>query len=587
MALNQNRKEHEGWEPYDTAFRLAAEQNVKILPILLGKSEATYPSANETRFPTEAEYGPPSSPWEDWIYEVVHRYGINGDFWTANPLLPYKPVTMWEVWNEPNLPEYNPLYWDGTKWVEKAQPENYAKFLRRTNQALQAAQNERGAGAEVLFAGLYSPGGMSVTEFLNKAHNVSEIFNSFTALSLHPYAFNGTTVEGNVSTARTALKNLGWNSKPIWVTEVGWPIEGEHAVYPIQQAEYLHNSFTWLVQNSATLNVPYVAWYDYRDINGAPWDFHSGLKDVNGNKRPSWCTYEDMIQVSFCNPFPPAWESDNLGGYIFGDQTVSAPEKGKLNIFAWGAGSQLWHKWYDPAIGGWSGWYQMISSKGHGNVASGPDSASWAPNRVDVVARVEDNSVEHWYWDGSAWHADNLGGGTKFDPTISAPESGKLNVFAVGGDGQLWHKWYDPAIGGWSGWYQMALATHGALTSGPDSVSWAPNRVDVVARAGDGTIEHWYWDGSAWHVDNLGGSNTVGAPAITSWESGRLDVFENIENSPHRKSWIPGVGWTAWEPMYGLISSGIDAASWGKGRIDIVAQAFLGNNSVMHAYTGS
>ena len=222
-----------------------------------------------------------------------------------------------------NLPGYNPWYWDGTKWVEKAQPENYARFLRRTNQALQAAQNERGAGAEVLFAGLYSPGGMSVTEFLNKAHNVSEAFNSFSALSLHPYAFNGTTVEGNVSAARTALKNIGWNSKPIWVTEVGWPIEGEHAVYPIQQAEYLHNSFTWLVQNSASLNIPYVAWYDYRDINGAPWDFHSGLKDVNGNKRPSSSDLRGHDPGQLLQPVPALmgkrqprrlhlWRSDRL-----------------------------------------------------------------------------------------------------------------------------------------------------------------------------------------------------------------------------------------------------------------------------------
>lgn len=597
---------------FDNQVRSAAKHNVTIIANLYQSRAA----CNPQRFPNPGTtmYG----AWKlenqnGFLWALVQRYGFSGTFWTepANAEVPYHPIRIWEVWNEENLPGNNP--------GESIQPQKYAQLLVDSANTIRRAQEQKSGQSveatdtKVVMGGLVRGGvvpfnaAMTVTNYLNSIYSSpsgytpTQFHNAFDGLSYHPYALTGNAgnAEQGINDARGALDQsrsaLGGGSdsgKTLWITELGWPVMNLSSTpNDFLQAQVLAESFAWIYQQADAKKIKYAAWFVNQDYASSCeswtcWAALAGLRRADGSERPSRCAYADLIQVHFCNPYPTSWANENLGGLIFGDQTISAPEKGKLNVFAWGAGNQLWHKWMDPAIGGWSGWYQMIPPKGHGNVASGPDSASWAPNRVDVVARVEDGTVEHWYWDGSEWYVDNLSGGTKFDPTVSAPEAGKLNVFAVGGDNQLWHKWYDPAIGGWSAWYQMSLVTHGALTSGPDSVSWAPNRVDVVARAGDGTIEHWYWNGSTWGLDNLGGSNTVGAPAITSWESGRLDVFENISNSPYRKSWIPGVGWTTWEPMYGLINSGIDATSWGKGRIDLVAQAYFGNNSVMWAHTG-
>ena len=496
MELNWNRKVHEGWGPYNKVFTLAAERNISILPLIYGKAESAYPSADEHRFPTEAEYGPPSSPWETWIYEVVQRYGINGDFWKENPTLPYKPVKVWEVWNEPNLKANNPWFWNKEKklWEEKVQPEKYAGFLKQTNLLLQKAQNERGAGAEVLLGGLYSPGGMSVPEFLEKVHNVPESGNSFSGLSLHPYSFSDgpPVVTIYVNSARSNLTYFFGAGKSLWVTELGWnlsPWEDKNhpGVSVNQQAEFLSSSFNWLRNESANLNLQYVAWFDYRDISGSSWDFHAGLLEEGGGRRPAWCTYEDLIQVNFCNPYPPNWFNINLGGYTTSDPTIASWESGRLDVFARGGDSRLWHKAYSFSTDNWSPWEPLGGA--YTSSYPSPDAVSWGPNRIDLVF-LNGTSVEHYYLTGSSWGSDNLQGWACSAPTIASKDVGQLEVFVRGcADNGLWRDVFTPASG-WSGWLPLS----GKLASGPDAVSWGPNRVDVVTQGYLGNQSlMWAW----------------------------------------------------------------------------------------------
>ena len=59
--------------------------------------------------------------------------------------------------------------------------------------------------------------------------------------------------------------------------------------------------------------------------------------------------------------------------------------------------------------------------------------------------------------------------------------SGRLDVFARGGDNALWHLPFD---NGWGGWESLG----GYLTSGPAATSWAPQRIDVFARGGHNQV---------------------------------------------------------------------------------------------------
>src|SRR6266536_3660151 len=124
------------------------------------------------------------------------------------------------------------------------------------------------------------------------------------------------------------------------------------------------------------------------------------------------------------------------------------------------------NKWYDS---GWSDWESL-----GGILTSSPAASSWASGRLDVFARGTDSALWHkWYESGwSDW--ESLGGTLISAPAAVSWDQGRIDVFARGTDSALWHKWYDS---GWSEWESLG----GILTSSPAASSWAAGRLDVFA----------------------------------------------------------------------------------------------------------
>lgn len=120
---------------------------------------------------------------------------------------------------------------------------------------------------------------------------------------------------------------------------------------------------------------------------------------------------------------------------------------------------------------------------------------------------------------------------------------------------------------GWFGYESLG----GIITSRPTAVSWANNRIDVVARGADGAVYHRWWDGAHWNGWESLGGQIQGAPAICSWGNGRLDIFAwGMDQSLWHK-WYQG-GWSGWERLGGQLSSEPACVSWASNRIDIVAR---------------
>ncbi len=129
----------------------------------------------------------------------------------------------------------------------------------------------------------------------------------------------------------------------------------------------------------------------------------------------------------------------------------------------------------------------------------------------------------------------------------------------------------------WHGWEDLG----GIITSRPQAVSWAANRIDVVARGTDSAVWHRWWDGSAWRGwESLGGF-IHGAPAICSWASGRLDIFAVGGDHKLYHKWFQG-GWSGWESLGGFLTSEPCAVSWGNNRIDVFARG--GDNAMWHLW---
>ena len=158
-----------------------------------------------------------------------------------------------------------------------------------------------------------------------------------------------------------------------------------------------------------------------------------------------------------------------------------------------------------------------------GYLTSSPAAVSWGNGRIDGFARGTDGALwhqgYHGTWDGWKSLGGYLAPGT--GPAVSSWGAGRLDVFVVGTDNELWYKYYQSGSG-WSGWYPLG----GYLTSSPAAVSWGNGRLDIFARGTDGALwqKHYENGWSTWTP--LGGYLAPGTgPAVSSWAAGRLDLF--------------------------------------------------------------
>lgn len=150
-------------------------------------------------------YLPPASnaTFAAYATAFMKRYGAHGDFWKANPRLPYVPVTVVEVWNEPdNLFD----------WGQQINLSDYAQMY----EAVRTAVHRVNRRARVM------TGGLAWTE-----SSLPRLLKAFRgkpmdALAIHPY---GATPSQSVMVARDALAYLrrsGRGRTPVSANEYGW-----------------------------------------------------------------------------------------------------------------------------------------------------------------------------------------------------------------------------------------------------------------------------------------------------------------------------------------------------------------------------
>jgi hypothetical protein len=582
------------WSHYDGIFRSAAEHHLRVLADLYGNL-GSCPSANAFPVPGSGNFTEYTS---GFIPEVVRRYGSGGSFWTENPSLPYDPITTWEVWNEPNLPAN-----DSAGVID---PQAYAQLLIATSSAIRSVD----PAASVLIGGIAFDGAprsslQSIGGYLGSiyeqpvGYTAEEFDNAFDGVGIHPYAvsgrgstfeFGGPAVsEERVEEARSVLDALGGGGpagKSMYVTELGWPSEFAPAaeITPAVQARYLTETMAWLYQHAADYDISYAAAFtsrDYRPREGCSepecWPQYSGLKRLEflpskappGGPteaeykvdRPARCAYKALVSGIGCFQ----WTAEELGGPVGGAPAVATEGAGRLEVFARGADGRVDARAFGPG-GEWGAWAPLPGPA----TASGPAAVSWGPDRMDVVARLPDGSVEHWgrEGEGAGWGDENLGGLTTGEPAIASWAPGRLDVFVRGSDGTLDHSAWE-ATSGWSAWEHLPGPP---ITSSPAAVAWSTGRLDVVAALADGSVEHWAYQEGQWVTENLGGS-AASAPAIASGSPNRLTVFvRGTDGELEQQTWDPIGRWSGWSKVPGVsVASGPTAVAWNPNRLDVVA----------------
>lgn len=174
--------------------------------------------------------------------EVLNRYGPQ--------------IEAVEIWNE-----YNGSFAKGPATTDRAG--TYFKMLRTAHAAIKAARPDvtvvAGATAGVplpYFEKLFAAGAL----------------NHLDVVSIHPYRTPSTPegLEVQVAGLRNLMAKYG-AVKPIWVTEIGWPLHaaqapGDLAIDETTQAAFLIRACALL----ASAGVPRVYWYQFREDSATP-----------------------------------------------------------------------------------------------------------------------------------------------------------------------------------------------------------------------------------------------------------------------------------------------------------------------------
>jgi hypothetical protein len=119
---------------------------------------------------------------------------------------------------------------------------------------------------------------------------------------------------------------------------------------------------------------------------------------------------------------------------------------------------------------------------------------------------------------------------------------GRIDLFWIGADGALWHRWWGAT--GWSDDERLG----GEPASAPAVVSWAANEQQVFIVGRDGQLWNIYWDSRAWHhwVAMGGAFGADAQVAAATWGANRIDIFVSDADALWHRFWN-GVEWVEWQ----------------------------------------
>jgi hypothetical protein len=214
---------------------------------------------------------------------ATRRYGPNGSFWTGKPWPRSVRPRYWQVWNEPNLPNW----WNG-RGVE---PKAYGRFLKYTSMAAKDGDRD----ARIVSAGLPQTtceSGPCIDEFLREMWRVPNISDWVDVVAIQPYAEDYRGIFRLLGLARNqTIRSLG-KSKPLMVTEFGWGTGGRHRHFSATesgQASLLRDAFNKMIEYRLRYRLRGAYWFGFKDFPmGASWQYHTGLFDRDWRMKPAW-----------------------------------------------------------------------------------------------------------------------------------------------------------------------------------------------------------------------------------------------------------------------------------------------------------
>jgi hypothetical protein len=284
------------WRAMDVEVAFAAYYGMRLRPFILGLP------AWVQRGSHSSDYPPVSSRffqknWKYLLVQLIDRYGPKGLLWkylhAVAPQIRKQPIRSWQIWNEPNARTY---------WKPGATAaEGYAKLLRISATTIR----RHDPSAKVIAAGLFLQplDGVTMPQFVDELYKQPGAAASFDALALHPYARSVAGVLKQIRLARRLMAENGDATKPLWITELGWPTQraygrGLFVKSEGAQKRLLARTFRTILANRQRWHIGSLTWYTWRDNNlFTTCDLcrFSGLFRADLTPKPAWGAFTQIM----------------------------------------------------------------------------------------------------------------------------------------------------------------------------------------------------------------------------------------------------------------------------------------------------
>lgn len=237
------------------------------------------------------DHSPPVSfsDYAAYAGALAGRYGPGGVYWLENPELSPLPVETYEVWNEPDNPQY---------WYRSPNPVAYADMYTRARAAIDAVE----PGARVLVGGLMRPAWFLSAMLAADPGLRAQI----DGVAIHPYAATPAAVLGGVRSARLAMRAQGLASVPLYVTEFGWTTEHPRARDWVPEAArpgYIAQTFSALGHTDCDLAAVLLYAWATPERNPANAEDWFGISPPGAQPSPDTAAFASGLQAA-ASPAP-------------------------------------------------------------------------------------------------------------------------------------------------------------------------------------------------------------------------------------------------------------------------------------------
>ena len=240
----------------DRVVRHAAAHGLDVLPVVIL-------APRWARQHRDFAHSPPKAPsdYARYLRALIDRYGPGGAFWVMNPALPPRPITAWQIWNEPHL-QYQWSIPNGRDYAP-----GYGKLLRTAYRAIKAEDPL----ATVVLGGISN----FSWQYLDHLYRKGRIKGAFDVAAMHPYTSKPSGVVTLTKRFRIVMRRHGDPKLPIWITELGLPaskgrIKSRSKLQTTDagMADFLARAYELLVENqsSSLAGVRRAYWFNWASV---------------------------------------------------------------------------------------------------------------------------------------------------------------------------------------------------------------------------------------------------------------------------------------------------------------------------------